>query len=32
MNRKLSFKKHVQNRIESTNRVLHLINRLQNSE
>ena len=32
MNRKLMFKKHVQNRITSTNRVLHSINRLQNSE
>ena len=32
MNRKLNFKKHVQNRIASTNRVLHSINRLQNSK
>ena len=32
MNRKLNFKKHVQNRIASANRVLHSINRLQNSE
>ena len=32
MNKKLNFKKHVQNRIASANRVLHLINRLQNSE
>ena len=32
INQKLSFKKHVQNRIASANRVLHLINRLQNSE
>ena len=32
MNRKLNFKKHVQNRIVSTNRVLHSINQLQNSE
>ena len=32
MNKKLNFKKHVQNRIASANRVLHSINRLQNSE
>ena len=32
MNLKLNFNKHVQNRIASTNRVLHLINRLQNSK
>ena len=32
MNRKLNFKKHVHNRIASTNRVLHSINRLQNSK
>ena len=32
MNRKLNLKKHVQNRIVSANRVLHSINRLQNSE
>ena len=32
MNRKLNFKKHVQNRITSTKRVLHSIDRLQNSE
>ena len=32
MDRKLNFKKHVQNRIASANRVLHSINRLQNSE
>ena len=32
MNRKLNFKKYVQNRITSANRMLHSINRLQNSE
>ena len=32
MDRKLNLKKHVQNRIASANRVLHSINRLQNSE
>ena len=32
MNRKLNFRKHLQNRIVSTNRVLHSINRLQNSK
>ena len=32
MNRKLNFKKHVQNRITSTKRVLHSIDRLQNSK
>ena len=32
INRKLKFKKHVQNRIAFANRVLHLINRLQISE
>ena len=32
MDRKLNFKKHVQNRIALANRVLHSINQLQNSE
>ena len=32
MNRKLNFKKHVQNRSASTNHVLQSINRLQNSK
>ena len=32
MNRKLNFKKHIQNRIAAANRVLHSINRLQTSE
>ena len=32
MDRKLKFKKHVQNRVAFASRVLHLINRLQNSE
>ena len=32
MDRKLKFKKHVQNRITSAKRVLHSIDRLQNSE
>ena len=32
MNRKLNFKKHVQNRITSTNGVLHSVNWLQNSK
>ena len=32
MNKKLNFKKHVQNRIVFANRVLHLITRLQNSK
>ena len=32
MNKELNFKKHMQNRIASTNRVLHSKNRLQNSK
>ena len=32
MNRKLNFKKHVQNRITSIKRILHSIDRLQNSK